>query len=93
MLVLENKPGLLLTDEETSLIEQAVCDNATGNHWLGRKRPDGYWKMRKEIYYASIIIPPTDRQKQINEYYKQCSDYWYWKSLPDEQKLFIEVER
>ena len=90
--MLKDKPGLLLTEEETQLIEQAVCDDATGNHLLGRKRPEGYWEMRKEIYDASINELPTEREKQINEYYKQCGDYFYWKSLPEEEKLFVEVE-
>lgn len=91
MLNRNNKKDLLLSENECRLIEQACCDNETGNHLLGRKRPDGYWEMRTEIYLASIAEQPTEREAQINEYCKQCSDYHYWKSLPDDEKMFVEV--
>ena len=89
--MLKDKEGLLLTEDETYLIEQATIDNETGNHLL-RPRSDEYWAMRKEIYEATKAENPTDRQSQILEYMKQCSDYFYWKKLPDDKKLFIEVE-
>ena len=32
---------MILTDKEKELISQIVCDNETGNHLLGRERPEG----------------------------------------------------
>ena len=89
--MLVDKEDLLLTKEETELINQATVDNETGNHLL-RPRSDEYWAMRKVIYEAFKAQNPTPKQEQILEYMKQCSDYFYWKKLPEEKKLFYETE-
>lgn len=34
----------------------------------------------------------TEKEEQMLEYMKQGSDYFYWKNLPDEEKLFYDVE-
>ena len=92
--MLKNKEGLLITVEECRLIEAINCDNESGRHLLGN-RSDDYWKMRNIIYEAIehlIKGDATEKQKQIVEYQKQSSDYSYWKKLPYEKKMFIEVE-
>lgn len=82
----------ILTDKDKELISQIVCDDATGNHLLGRKRQEGYWEMREELVEARDSEALTERQADILEYYKQSSDYAYWKSLPIEKRLFQEED-
>lgn len=78
----------ILTKNDKELISQIVCDDATGNHLLGRKRKEGYWEMRKEIVEAGNSEVLTERQADILEYYKQSSDYDYYQSLPIEKRMF-----
>ena len=78
----------ILTDNDKEFISQIVCDDATGNHLLGRKRQEGYWEMRKEIVEAKNSESLTERQIDILEYYKQSSDYTYYQSLPIEKRMF-----
>lgn len=79
---------MFITDYEKELLSQVACDNETGNHLLGRKRPNGYWDMRKEWQEATNATNPNCRQQEILEYVHQCSDYDYYNSLPQEEKLF-----
>lgn len=64
----------MLTKKEKELLSQVACDNETGNHLLGRKRPDSYWEMRKEWAIATKAENPTDRQSELVEYVKQSTD-------------------
>lgn len=93
--MLKNKPDLLITDEETSILDHINCDDANGGHLLSQ-RSEAYWKMRSEVAEAARLEESgrqmTGRQKQILEYLHQGRDYAYWNSLPDEKKLFVEVE-
>lgn len=41
---------------------------------------------------ACLTGNATEKEKQLVEYQKQSSDYSYWKNLPDEKKLFLEVD-
>ena len=41
---------------------------------------------------ACLAGNATEKEKQLVEYQKQSSDYSYWKNLPDEKKLFLEVD-
>ena len=34
----------------------------------------------------------TYKQKEMCEYERQSSDYFYWRKLPLEQKLFVEID-
>ena len=80
----------ILTEEETKLIEQIGCDLQTGNHLL-RPRSDRYWEFGKEFSDAYDAVEKgtaTEKQEQIVEYHKQCTDYFYWKELPDDKKMF-----
>ena len=62
----------LLTDEERSLISQAVMDHETGNHLL-YKRPDEYHLIVSEIVDALAAKQPTERQIEIKAYMKACT--------------------
>ena len=76
-----------LTQREKQLICRISSDLQTGNHLLF-ERGQEYWDFGKEFSEAYAAEVPTDRQKQIVEYYRQCSDYSYWNSLPDDEKFF-----
>ena len=78
----------MLTKQEKELLSQIACDNETGNHLLGRKRPEGYWEMREEWFVAGSVKHPTKRQQEITEYVRQSTDYEYYQSLPVEQRMF-----
>lgn len=83
---------LLLSENECDLINLAVNDNATGHHLLCA-RTDNYWQMRKTLNEAWVAVSSgtaTPKQLQMIEYSKQCEDYFYWRDLPDKEKLFIE---
>lgn len=79
-----------LTDKEKEILSQVASDNETGNHLLGRNRPDGYWDLRKEWVDADMTAKSerTERQAVIWEYVYQCTDYNYYKSLPSEKRMF-----
>lgn len=76
-----------LTREEKELIGQIGCDLESGNHLL-RPRSDRYWEFMKEFQEAMKAKEPTEKQRYIKEYYHQCADYFFWKNLPDEEKMF-----
>ena len=77
----------MLTKEERELLSQIACDNETGNHLLGRKRPAGYWELRNDLYSEHPQIP-KEKQELMLEYVKQSSDYAYYMSLPPEKRMF-----
>lgn len=84
--------NIILTEEEMRLIEQIGADLQTGNHLL-RPRSDRYWEFGKEFTAAYDAVEngtATEKQEQIVEYHKQCTDYFYWKKLPDDKKMFKE---
>lgn len=76
-----------LTEREMGFISEIACDMQTGNHLI-RPRSDEYWEISKEFYEASNAKEPTEKQKEILEYYKQSSDYFYWDSLPEDERFF-----
>lgn len=77
----------LLTEKEKELISRIGCDLQTGNHLL-RPRSEEYWAFGKEFAEACITQNPDGKQKEMLEYYRQCTDYSYWNSLPEEERLF-----
>lgn len=89
--MLKNKTGLLISEEEMHLLEKINLDLATGAH-LVNPRSDEYWEMLRQVAEAEDAKEPTERQAQMLEYIKQCSDYFYWEKLPEEKKLFVEVD-
>lgn len=93
-MMLKNKDNLLLTEQECGLLDSINCDNETGRHLLN-ERPKEYWDMRVMVEEARLhknIGTATEKENQMLEYMKQGSDYFYWKNLPDEEKLFYDVE-
>ena len=91
--MLKNKWNLLLTEKECNLIDAINCDNSSGRHLLS-ERSEEYWNMRVAIEEARLhknLGQATEKELQALEYMKQGSDYEYWNSLPDDKKLFIEV--
>ena len=82
--------NLILTEEETSLICQIAYDLESGNHLI-YPRSDRYREFFNEFIAANASVEngiATEKQKQIVEYHKQCTDYEYWNSLSDEEKMF-----
>ena len=77
----------ILTDREKELISEIACDMETGNHLI-RPRSDEYWAFSREFYEAANAKEPTEKQKEMIEYYNQSTDYFYWNNLPDEEKMF-----
>jgi hypothetical protein len=41
---------------------------------------------------AEQLGTADERQKEMCEYERQCSDYSYWKSVDDDDKLFVEED-
>lgn len=83
-----------ITSEEARLIERIAGDLQSGNHLL-RPRDDKYWDFWNEMVTArnaDIDGTANEKQKEMCEYERQCSDYFYWKHLPQEKKLFIEED-
>ena len=70
-----------MTPKEISLIEKAACDLQTGNHLI-RERTDEEYAMIGEVILALSTpkVRLTERQKEILEHYRLCTDYDYWKS-------------
>ncbi len=77
----------MLTNEEKQLLSLIALDNETGNHLLGRKRPDGYWELRDGLYSKKTQMP-REKREMMMEYVRQCSDYDYYNSLPLGERLF-----
>lgn len=83
-----------ITSEEEKLIERIAGDLQSGNHLLC-PRDDKYWDFWNEMVTArnaDINGTANEKQKEMCEYERQCSDYFYWKHLPQEKKLFIEED-
>lgn len=79
----------VLTENDKRLISQIVTDEGTGNYLLKKKQQKGYVKMCEEIEEICKTDKVwTERQKDIMEYFRQCSDYFYYLSLPAEKKMF-----
>ena len=76
-----------LTQREKELISKIGCDLQTGNHFLFPRTKE-YWEFHKTMHDAVEAKEPTEKQKDILEYYRQCTDYYYWKNLPDEEKMY-----
>lgn len=77
----------ILAEKEKELISRIGCDFQTGNHLL-YPRSEEYRAFSKEFAEAYITQNPNEKQKEILEYYHQCTDYFYWKNLPDRDKMF-----
>lgn len=92
--MLKNKESLLVSEKECALIDRINSDNASGRHLLS-ERSEEYWSMRRALEEARVHCndgTATDKEKQMVEYQKQASDYFYWKHLPEEKKLFIDTD-
>jgi hypothetical protein len=83
-----------ITSEEEKLIERIASDLQSGNHLI-RPRDDKYWAFFDEMVAArnaEINGNATDKQKEMLEYGRQSSDYFYWKHLPQDKRLFLEED-
>ena len=83
-----------IDEREEILISRIAGDLQSGNHLL-RPRDEEYWNMWNlmvEARRAESNGTASDKQKEMCEYERQSSDYFYWKHLPLEQKLFVEEE-
>ena len=80
----------VLTENEKKLISQIVTDERTGKYLLKKKQQEGYMEMLEEIKkICKTGKAVTERQKDIMEYFRQCSDCFYYLSLPAEKCLYI----
>ena len=79
----------ILTEREKNLICRAASDIESGNYLI---RPRSYSELAMVDEVLATINTPdngrSDRQKEIYEEYRRCTDYDYWKNLPDDEKLF-----
>jgi hypothetical protein len=83
-----------LTPFDTRYISQIAGDIQSGNHLL-RPRSEAYWEYWNKMVAARKAVEDgtaTDKEKEIVEYEKQSGDYFYWKHLPQDKKLFIEED-
>lgn len=67
-----------ITKSESIELCGASCDLESGNYLI-RKRTQERLNTIQEILEAERAENPTDRQKEILEWYKVCSDYFYAK--------------
>lgn len=84
----------LINEKERELIERIASDIDSGNHLI-RPREDEYWSMWNLMVVArktEEIGTASEKQKEMCEYERQCRDYFYWKHLPEDKKLFIEED-
>ena len=83
-----------LSPQECDLISQVAGDIQSGNHLI-RPRGENYWAFWNDMVLARTAEMnniATDKQKEMCEYERQCSDYSYWRNLPLEKKLFVEED-
>ena len=84
----------LLSPQECDLISQIAGDIQSGNHLI-RPRDEEYWafwNIMVEARNAEIDGTATEKQREMCEYERQAGDYYYWRNLPLEQKLFVEID-
>ena len=74
-----------MTQEESRLICRAAMDIESGNHLL---LPRSYSELAMVDEVLATINTPeekrSDRQKEIFEEYRLCTDYDYWKEKNNE---------
>ena len=83
-----------LTELDTNYISQIASDIQSGNHLI-RKRSKEYWEYWNKMVAARKAVEDgtaTSKQAEMVEYEKQSGDYFYWKHLPQDKKLFIEED-
>jgi hypothetical protein len=88
------KDGILITKEEANLICAINCDNESGRHLIS-PRSEEYWNMRVTLQEARLARntgTANEKQLQMLEFQHQTEDYFYWRNLPDDKKLFTESE-
>ena len=76
-----------MTNHEKELISRAAMDIESGNHLI-YPRSHSELAMLGEVYSA-LNTPEeerTDRQKEVYEQYRLCTDYDYWKEKNNEQE-------
>jgi hypothetical protein len=50
------------------------------------------WNLMVVARKAEEIGTASEKQKEMCEYERQSRDYFYWKHLPEDKKLFIEED-
>ena len=83
-----------LSQHECEFISNIACDIASGNHLIRPRSEDywNFWNLMVEARNAESNGTATNKQKEMCEYERQSSDYFYWRKLPLEQKLFVEID-
>jgi hypothetical protein len=78
----------MLTKTEKNTLSKIIMDEESGAY-LTRSRSRKYFELRKELNQALETDNPNERQKMLIEFSKQCRDFEYYNSLPDEKKLLL----
>jgi len=83
-----------LSPQECDLISQIAGDIQSGNHLIRPRGEDywDYWNIMVEARNAELDGTATEKQKEMCEYERQAGDYSYWRKLPLEKKLFVEID-
>ena len=75
-----------MTELEKELICKAAMDLETGHHLLYERSGDEISMINEVLEtLATPIELMSDRQKEIYEEYRLCTDYNYWKTKHDEK--------
>ncbi len=84
----------LLSPQECDLITQIAGDIQSGNHLIRPRGEDywDYWNIMVKARNAELDGTATEKQKEMCEYERQAGDYSYWRKLPLEKKLFVEID-
>ena len=70
-------PRISLTENERSMVNQVVMDLETGNHLLGRPRPDGYREFMSEILDAFNAIGKWELTARQSALLKEMATNYY----------------
>ena len=75
--MLHAAPHVTLTEDERSMLSQVVADLETGNHLLGRPRPDGYRELMKEVLEAFKAVGKWELSSRQIALLKEMSMNYY----------------
>ena len=75
--MLHASPRINLTENERSMVNQVVSDLETGNHLLGRPRPDGYREFMSEIQDAFNAVGKWELTARQSALLKEMATNYY----------------
>lgn len=75
-----------ITSEQRKIYNQIACDLETGNHLI-RPRSKEYWIEFERVSNIYKSSERTELEDAILQFIRECSDYDYFHSLPEDQRL------